>query len=66
MEENNRFCTIEIHPGRKEFDCTVKINKNGAQEPKDVWYFDRWVSINRVMKLENCRDATFLGFRHDI
>ena len=55
----DRFCTIEINKGRdfsqREFDCTVKING----EPKDVWYYGRWVSYNRVMKLEGSESATF-------
>ena len=58
------FCTIELHPGRREFDCTVKINKNGFEEPKDVWYHDRWVSLNRVLKLENSSSADYYGYRN--
>jgi len=51
MNKEWKFCTITTTKD-KEFECTVKV-VNGSSQPKDVWYFDKWLSIGRFEKLES-------------
>lgn len=50
MEAEWKFCTITINGN--DYDCTVK-NVNGSSQPKDIWYYEKWVSIGRFEKLGN-------------
>lgn len=66
MKDPYKFCTIYIQPGNKEFECTVKTDQRGVEHPKDVWYNGRWVSYNRVMKLESTTGSCdFTAFRDE-
>ena len=49
MEQNWKFCTIQLVPSMREFECTVKINKRGASEPHYVWDGE-WITVKRFEK----------------
>lgn len=51
MEKEWKFCTITT-TDNKEFECTVKV-KYGCSQSKDVWYFDKWLSIGQFEKIES-------------
>lgn len=50
MKNNFKFCTLTQDTTAASYICTVKKDLNGRNQPKDIWYQSKWMSIEKFEK----------------